>query len=872
MADQPRPPTFGGTAPEPTDLESHVAHPALSRQEAAQRADLLSVDSYDIDLDLTSSESTFLSTTTVTFACRQPGATTWIDLVAPSVISATLNGEPIDVSGYTGQRLPLPALAGRNTLVVIAECAYSRTGEGLHRLVDPVDDEVYLYSQFETADAQRVYACFDQPDLKSVFTLHVTAPDHWQVVSNSPTPEPTGLRAGVARWSFAPTARMSTYITALVAGPYHVVRDEYVGPHGTYPMGVFCRTSMAPYLDADRILTETKQGMAYFEQAFGHPYPFGKYDQLFVPEYNAGAMENAGCVTIMEDYIFRSRETEVAYENRANTILHELAHMWFGDLVTMRWWDDLWLNESFAEWASYHTMATATAYTDAWTTFGNLRKTWAYRQDQLPSTHPIATDMVDLEAVKLNFDGITYAKGASALRQLVAWVGEEEFLAGLRNYFARHKWGNTELHDLLVELEATSGRDLSQWTHEWLQTSGVNLLRGEVVYADPDTYGTVTIVQEPPSTPAGQEPVLRSHRIRVGLYEMVDDRLIRTDQVEIDLVGERTELPQFAGRRAADLMLINDDDLTFAKIRLGERSSATVISRLGHLDRPMPRALVWGAAWDMTRDAEWSTGDYLQMALSALPAETDIGVVQKVLLQVRTAIDLYASDAHREEYKTRFEAGMRAALLAAEPGSDHQLAYARSLIAVARTGPALDLLAGILDGSVEIEGLAVDTDLRWSVLTRLVAVGRQGGPAIASELARDDTATGRRNAAAAHASIPSPEVKEQAWNTAVTDVALPNAMLQATLSGLLIADQRELYLPFRSRYFDVIGEVWHSRSLEMGSMLASALFPILLVEPTTVELTRAYLDNEDLPSGLRRVIAESLDGVERALRCQARDA
>ncbi len=849
-----------------------MAHPALSRQEAAQRADVLSVDSYDIDLDLTTSDSTFLSTTTVTFACRQPGATTWIDLVAPTVISASLNGEPIDVSGYTGQRLPLPALAAGNTLVVVAECAYSRTGEGLHRLVDPVDDEVYLYSQFETADAQRVYACFDQPDLKSVFTLHVTAPDHWQVVSNSPTPEPAGLRAGVARWHFAPTARMSTYITALVAGPYHVVRDEYVGPHGTYPMGVFCRTSMAPYLDADRILAETKQGMAYLEQAFGHPYPFGKYDQLFVPEYNAGAMENAGCVTIMEDYIFRSRETEVAYENRANTILHELAHMWFGDLVTMRWWDDLWLNESFAEWASYHTMATATAYTEAWTTFGNLRKTWAYRQDQLPSTHPIATDMVDLEAVKLNFDGITYAKGASALRQLVAWVGEEEFLAGLRNYFATHKWGNTELHDLLVELEATSGRDLTQWTHEWLQTSGVNLLRGEVVYADPDTYGTVTIVQEPPSTPAGLEPVLRSHRIRVGLYELVDDRLTRTDQVEVDLVGERTELPQFAGRRAADLMLINDDDLTFAKIRLGERSSATVISRLGHLDRPMPRALVWGAAWDMTRDAEWSTGDYLQMALSALPAETDIGVVQKVLLQVRTAMDLYASDAHREGYKMRFEAGMQAALLAAEPGSDHQLAYARSLIAVARTGPVLDLLAGMLDGSVEIEGLAVDTDLRWSVLTRLVAVGRQGGPAIATELARDDTATGRRNAAAAQAAIPSPEVKEQAWNTAITDVTLPNAMLQATLSGLLIADQRELYRPFRTRYFDVIGEVWHSRSLEMGSMLASALYPILLVEPTTVELTRAHLDNEDLPSGLRRVIAESLDGVERALRCQARDA
>ena len=850
-----------------------MANPALARDEAAERAALLAVQAYDIALDLTTSESTFASTSTITFTCTAPGTgTTWIDLVAPRVVSATLNGVPIDVSGYTGQRLPLPALAADNTLEVVAECAYSRTGEGLHRLVDPVDDEVYLYSQFEMADAQRVYACFDQPDLKSVFTFHVTAPEHWQVVSNTPTPLASPVRAGVARWDFPTTEQMSTYITALVAGAFHVVRDEYAGQHGTYPLGVFCRTSMAPYLDADRILEETKQGFAFFEEAFGHPYPFGKYDQLFVPEYNAGAMENAGCVTLMEDYIFRSRVTEVAYESRANTILHELAHMWFGDLVTMRWWDDLWLNESFAEWASYHAMARATRYTEAWTSFGNQRKTWAYRQDQLPSTHPIATDAPDLATVKLNFDGITYAKGASALRQLVAWVGEEEFFAGLRAYFQKHMWGNTELRDLLVELERTSGRDLSTWTREWLQTPGVNLLRPDVVYADADTYGTVTIVQEPPRMPPGLEPILRSHRIRIGLYDLLDGRLTRTEQIELDLVGARTELPQLAGRRASDLLLINDDDLTFAKIRLGGRSSATAIAHLGDLDQPMPRALVWGAAWDMTRDAEWSAGDYLSLALSGLPAESDIGVVQKVLLQVRTAIELYAAPEHREEYKQRLADAMGAALLAAVPGSDHQLAYARTAISVAGTPEQLALVAGLLDGSRSVPGLVVDTDLRWSLLNRLVASGRAGDAEIDAELARDNTASGRRSAAAVRSATPTAPAKEQAWAAAVTDQSLPNALLEAALSGLGIPEQRELYRPFRARYFEVVRDVWEVRSAEMAGMVATALYPGLLVEPETVRMTNDFLAANHLPPGLRRILTEGRDGVERSLRCQARDA
>jgi aminopeptidase N len=444
----------------------------LTRDEAAERARLLSVDSYAVELDLTTSPTTFGSTTVIRFSCSEPGASTFADLVGAQITAITLNGRDIDPSAYSDSRIQLDGLAADNELRVAADCPYSRTGEGLHRFVDPADGRVYLYSQFEVPDARRVFTTFEQPDLKATFQFTVTAPQGWQVVSNAPTPEPEPVSDDVSLWRFEPTARMSTYITAIVAGEYAVVRDSYTGAGGEIPLGVFCRQSLVEHLDTDDILLLTRQGFDFFESAFGYPYPFGKYDQLFVPEYNMGAMENAGCVTFRDEYIFRSRQTVAAYETRANTILHEMAHMWFGDLVTMRWWDDLWLNESFAEWASHHSMVHATRFTEGWTGFSNARKGWAYRQDQLPSTHPIAADNADLEAVEVNFDGITYAKGASSLRQLVAWVGEEHFVSGLRAYFRDHAFGNTDLHHLMDALEAASGRDLESWTKEWLQTSG----------------------------------------------------------------------------------------------------------------------------------------------------------------------------------------------------------------------------------------------------------------------------------------------------------------------------------------------------------------------------------------------------------------
>jgi len=845
----------------------------MTRAPAAQRSQVVTVGGYDVALDLTTGPDTFGCITTVAFSCRAPGGSTWIDLVAPEVTSVNLNGRVLDPKEvFNGARIQLDNLDVANVLIVHARCAYMRTGEGLHRFVDPVDDEVYLYTQFESADARRMYACFEQPDLKAPFTLHVTAPDHWQVVSNAPTPDPVSLGDGTARWDFPPTKPISTYITALVAGPYLVVRDSYTGKFGTYPLGIFCRASLGEFLDPDDIFLLTKQGFAFFEDEFGIPYPFGKYDQLFVPEFNAGAMENAACVTFLEDMVFRSRVTDTAYEQRANTILHEMAHMWFGDLVTMKWWDDLWLNESFAEWAAHHANVNATRYHDAWTTFGNLRKAWAYRQDQLPSTHPIAADMVDLDAVRVNFDGITYAKGASALRQLVAWVGEENFNRGINAYFTKHAWGNTELNDLLSELEAASGRDLSDWTAEWLQTSGVNLMRPDITVNDDGTYASVAILQEPPRLPEGVAPTLRSHRMALGLYDLTPDGLVRRDRIELDIVDARTEVPRLTGAKQPDLLLLNDDDLTFTKVRLDDRSWRTAVSHLGGFPSSMPRSLVWGAAWDMVRDAEVPTGEYVDLVISGLPHETDISVVQQTLRQVKSAIDLFADPDNRPAYLQRLADTLDQLMRAADAGSDRQLAFVRAFTSCATSPPHLDTVAGLLNGSTVLPGLAVDADLRWFLLQRLAATGRAELDMIQGEVVRDDTATGRRQAALARAARPSPEAKQLAWAEAMESTDLPNAVLEATIMGFVQPDQVDILTPFRERYFEQIVGSWAAQTMEMGQALAMGMYPSLIIDAETLRQTDEFLRRDDLNAALRRLVVEGRDGVQRSLRARAADS
>ncbi|HEX6491933.1 MAG TPA: aminopeptidase N, partial [Candidatus Dormibacteraeota bacterium] len=600
-----------------------MANQALTRDEARARAQLLSGVSYDVALRLEDGD-TFTSDTTAEFDCSRPGASTFIDLEAQEVVSAELNGRPVPVEAFNGSRLQVDGLAEHNRLRVVARCVYGRTGSGLHRFVDPVDGETYLHTQFEPFDAHRVVTCFDQPDLRAALTLRVWAPEGWAVIANS---APQGPAAD--GWhAFAPTPPISTYLYAMCAGPYQPVRADHRG----IPLGIWCRRSLLEHLDADEIFDVTRHGLDFFEALFDHPYAFGKYDQVFVPECSVGAMENPGCITFTERYIFRARVTEAAREARASTILHEMAHMWFGDLVTMRWWDDLWLNESFATYMATLSLARATRFTNAWVTFANEEKTWALAQDQLPSTHPIVADMTDTDAVRTHFDGITYAKGASVLRQLVAWVGEEAFTAGLRTYFRRHRFANAELGDFLSVLEEASGRELDSWAREWLQTAGVNTLRPA-----PGAAGGVAIVQEaPPHLPTP----LRRHRLAVGRYAVGDGGLHRVERTELDVAGALTPVEGVSPAASGELLLVNDDDLTFGKIRLDPPSQDTALRHLSQLDAPLARTLCWAAAWDMTRDAELATSRWVALVTQHVAAEGDIGTLQRLVGQAELAVDL----------------------------------------------------------------------------------------------------------------------------------------------------------------------------------------------------------------------------------------
>ncbi|HEY3736691.1 MAG TPA: aminopeptidase N [Jatrophihabitans sp.] len=851
------------------------AVPNLTRDDAQARAALLHVDSYDITLDLTDGggkpgERTFRSITTVTFGANSPGASTFIDVIADSFHTVTLNGVELDVSDYaTDKGLTLPDLAAQNVLIIDAELLYTNTGEGLHRFVDPLDGEVYLYSQFETADAKRVYACFDQPDLKATFTLRTIVPDHWEVASNG---RERTVEQGTAAKTvhFATTPRISPYITALVAGPYYVARTTHDG----IDLGLWCRKTLADHLDADELFLVTAQGFDFFHANFGVRYAFDKYDQLFVPEFNAGAMENAGCVTFREDYVFRSKVTDARYERRAETILHEMAHMWFGDLVTMRWWDDLWLNESFATYASVLCQTSATRWKDAWTTFANAEKTWAYRQDQLPSTHPIATDAPDVQTAEVNFDGITYAKGASVLKQLGAYVGIDAFLAGLRQYFIDHAYGNTTLADLLSALEESSGRDLSTWSKLWLETTGISTLKPDFTVDASGAYTSFAIVQSTP-TEVATSNTLRPHRLAVGLYEEQAGQLVRTKRIELDIEAERTEVPELIGVQRPAVLLVNDDDLTYCKLRLDDASLAYLRTDRGitKFSESLPRTLCWSAAWDMTRDGELPTRDYVALVLSGATAESDIGVMQSLTRQALRALEIYADPAWAPTGFAQIAALALQELETAAPGSDHQLAWAHALLGSARTDSQFDFIAGLLTGPAAVEGLAIDADLRWAIVQSLSAAGRLGEDEIDSELANDPSAAGQRHAATARALQPTAEAKKRAWQLAVQDDDLPNAMQEAVIAGFAHASQGELVAPYARRYFTEVKDVWNRRTSELAQNVVVGLFPIWssTISQVTLDAADAFLADAALPSALRRLVSEGRADVARALHARAAD-
>ncbi len=836
----------------------------LTREEARERAALIKVTSYRVDLDLTGGEETFGSQSVIRFSCAVPGARTFVNLVAPAVRKITLNGEAVAPGAFDGERIALASLAAENVLVVDAECAYTRTGDGLHRFADPADGNVYLYSQLEPFFAHHVYACFDQPDMKASYELSVTAPAGWQVMSNMALEaDPAAAGSAARRWRFPATPPIATYVTHLSAGRYHAVRDEHDG----IPLGIYCRQSLAEYLDPDEIFTATKQGLDFFRSLFGIKYPFGKYDHIFVPEFNAGGMENVGAVTLTENFVFRSRVTDSVREGRGEAILHEMAHMWFGDLVTMRWWDDLWLNESFATWAGNTAQAEATRWTAAWTRFAQGYKAWAYQQDQLPSTHPIAADISDIFAANANFDGITYAKGASVLKQLVAYVGRDNFLAGARTYFATHAWGNATQADLLAALEQTSGRDLAAWSREWLETAGVNTLRPAYTLDDSGRFTSFEVLQEAAAT----HPVLRAHRIAIGLYSLVGGKLTRTKRIEVDIAGAATAIPELIGVSRPDLVLVNDDDLSYAKIRVDDHSLRTLVSSIGTIGQSLSAALCWAAAWDMCRDGEMAARDYVQLVLSGVSSVADISVVQSLLRLAAQAARKFADPAWRPAGLELMARSLRKLAESAPPGSDIQLAYVRAFTGVASSAHDLSFLAALLDGSAVLDGLSVDTELRWSLLGRLVSRGKAGEPEIAAELASDATDVGERNAAYCRAVVPSADAKLAAWES-LAGGELPVPTFRVALAGFADPDQPELTAPYRERFFAMIGDAWRDwTAARMAQEFVPGMYASFELSAETVAATDAYIASAEPPADLSRLLSEGRDEILRALRCQQRD-
>ncbi len=867
----------------------------LTQKEAIERRGVVrGVPQYAVALDLTGgdksdgSEQTenFGSVTTVIFDA-EPGATTFLDLIANDVEYVELNGTPLDPDAvYKDSRIELAGLAAHNTVTVRAVCQYSRTGEGLHRSVDPSDGNVYLYSQFEVPDARRVYAVFDQPDIKSVFTFTVTAPTSWTVVTNMPAATVNLTEAGAdadaatKTWVFEPTPVMSSYLTAFCAGPYASWHTEYANEDGRIvPMGIYCRQALKDAMakDVDYLFDITKKGFSFYNEQWGVPYPYAKYDQLFVPEYNAGAMENIGTVTIRDSYVFESKTTDAMAERRVITVLHELAHMWFGDLVTMKWWNDLWLNESFAEFMSTLCTAEATDWKDAWATFSSGEKSWGEAQDQRPTTHPIVAPIHDLNDTYVNFDGITYAKGASVLRQLVAYVGREEFFAGIHNYLTKHKYSNATLADLLAELEKSSGRDLKGWSAAWLEESGITTLSAKVDTAADGTITEFTIEQ----TATAEHPVLRPHRLAVGFYDVADGddpaagRIVRTARFELDVDGAATQVTEAIGRKRPAFILINDDDLTYAKLRFDKVSLDFALQNLYRFDDALARSIVWLALWDMTRDAELPAESFIDTSLAALATEHESTTFRYALGQVSTSAFHYVAPSRRAGVLAHVSDELWRLANAAAPGSDEQFQLVNSWLSYGHGSDFEKNARGLLDGTVTLAGLEIDNNMRWGIIVALASAGFETAEQIDAELAKNETTENRQFAYMAKGAIPTPEAKAWAWQTALHDETLTNSQIEDLAGGFSLTPSRELQAPYVAKYFEAVDWVWKHRTFHMceallqGTSRGSGLYPSYADPAELVTAGDAWLSShEDADRALRRMVIENVDGSRRTQRVQ----
>jgi len=828
----------------------------LTRDEASARAALIAVQSYEVDLDLTTDPESFRSRSTVRFLAATPGASSFAEVQPERLALATLNGRPIDPGALAGNRLPLTGLNPENTLVVEADMAYASAGDGLHRCTDPADGQAYTYATSFPDGAQRVFACFDQPDLKAPVRLRVTADPAWTVIANGPC-----ARSAPGRWECAATPPLPTYLVTVAAGPYHSVQAAHDG----IPLGIYGRASLAPDLErnAGELLALTAACLDRLHELFGVRYPFGKYDQVFVPGFPAIAMENPGCVTIRDEYLFRSAPSEVERETRAVTIGHEMTHMWFGALVTFRWWDDLWLNESFAEYLGTRVTAEATEFRQAWTGFAIRRKLWGYRADQRPSTHPVAPDDVPDSASALgNLDGISYAKGSSVLRQLVAWLGDDAFFAGLRMYLARHARGNATLGDLFAALSAASGRDLAGWCEAWLRRAQVNTLAPVAEIDARGRYRSFAVHQAAPSN----YPTLRPHRLLIGQYDLVGESAIARPPVTVDVSGPRTDVPALVGEPVADLILLNDEDLTYAKVRLDSELGASLPRVLPALGDPLARALVWGALFEAVRDAQRPATDLIPLAEAALPGETQATVLENVLDVIADLVDRHLPQAQRPPAVALLADVASRLLATTAPGDPRHVPAARSLI---QATSDLRLLRRWLAGDGTPEGVAIDSDLRWRCLQRLAVLGAAEPAEITACLAKDRSVPGEQWAARCRASLPDAATKAAAWRTLIEDPSAPVALLKASADGFWQPSQSELTESYVKRYFLDMPMMAAARSPLVTERTADFAFPRYAVHPETRRLAADLLSRVDLHPGLRRAVTDADDELGRALAARA---
>ncbi|WP_117215004.1 aminopeptidase N [Allorhizocola rhizosphaerae] len=824
-----------------------MPHRCLTHAEAITRAATVRKLSYELDVDLTGGAERFRTITTLRFAAAE-GTSTFVELRPEELIGATLNGAPLS-SGVIEGRLELPDLAAENVAVITADYAYSHSSEGMHRFVDPADGAVYVYAQPSITDAPNFMAAFDQPDLKASVALSVTADPSWVVRANG-----EGVQESPGRWNFAATKPIATYLITLVAGPLVARYDEHDG----IPLGLFARASYADVLDrhAAEIFEVTKACFDRFHELFGIRYQFGKYDQAYMPEFSWGAMEFPGCVVFRDEYLFRGPVTDTERLERAAVTAHEMAHMWFGDLVTMRWWDDLWLNESFATYMGYRLTAEVTKWKQAWTRFGAGRKLAGYAGDQRPSTHAVAPQQViDTDDAFNNFDAISYAKGCSALRQLVAWIGDDAFFGGLRSYFEKHAWGSATLADLLAALSESSGRDVEAWAQVWLRTPGVNTLSPIIEWAADGSYASVTIEQTAPSG----HPVLRPHRIGVAWRDDAGARH-RTD---VEIRGALTPLPALNGVKGSDLLL-NAGDHTFAKVRLDERTR----SSLGELIKEQPdtlaRALRWGSAWDATRDALWPVEEFLDLVAAALPSEPDVTVIESVFgIARRIAVPCYLPRERFAWGLSLLERVCRSIVDGSEPGSACQLAGARGLVSC--SGPRL--LHDWLGGRELPPGLVVDADLRWSLLYRLAVLGQVGEAQLDAELERDHSARGEQEATRCRAARPDPAAKAHAFDIVVREQGLSNRLVMSAALGLWQPEQEELTRSYVERFFVELPRS-EGRSGDLLATIVESGYPIYEVSQNTVAHAERALAGELHPL-LRRALIDETDDLRRALGARA---